>query len=44
MKYELPVYILLIVLGLTVKKMDNIKRYFLVLFIATWILYSWQKG
>ncbi len=44
MKYEMPVFILLIAWGLTIKKHTLIMRYFLVMFVALWIVYSWLRG
>lgn len=44
MKFELPVFVLLIVWGLTVKKMTVGWRYALVLFVGLWIYYSYWKG
>ncbi len=44
MKYEIPVFILLIAVGLMVKKFDWRAQFGLFLFIATWVMYSWKKG
>lgn len=44
MKFELQVFILLIALGLTLKKMDWRGQFFLFLFIASWVLFNWKKG
>lgn len=44
MKYEMPVFILLIAWGLAVKRQTLNLRYFLMMFIGAWILYSWMKG
>ncbi len=44
MKYEMPVFMMLIAWGLIVKKQTLQLRYFLMLFVAAWIVYSWLRG
>lgn len=44
MKYEMPVFILLVIWGIMVRKHTLGWRYALMLFIGFWIFYSWLKG
>jgi hypothetical protein len=44
MKFELQVFILLIIVGLVIKKIDWRGQFFLFLFISAWIFYNWKKG
>ncbi|MCX6382336.1 MAG: hypothetical protein NT023_23140 [Armatimonadetes bacterium] len=44
MKYEMPVFILLIAWGLIIKRQNLNLRYMLMLFVGAWIAYSWLKG
>jgi maltose O-acetyltransferase len=44
MRFELQLFVLLIGLGLTVKKLDWRGQFFLFLFICLWIFYNWKKG
>jgi hypothetical protein len=44
MKFEIQVFILLIIIGLVVKKIDWRGQFFLCLFIGAWIFYNWKRG
>jgi hypothetical protein len=44
MKWEMPVFVLLVILGVSVRKMTLGWRYGLVIFVAFWIFYSWLKA
>lgn len=44
MKFELQFYILMIILGLNIKKIDWRGQFFLLLFISAWVLWNWKRG
>lgn len=44
MKFELQLFILLIIIGLVIKRIDWRGQFFLILFIGLWIMYNWKRG
>lgn len=44
MKLELPFFIVMICLGLGLKKIDWRGQFFLFLFVFAWVMYNWKRG